>query len=459
MKQIYLLIFISIVSASMAQVQITQANMPSLNDTIRYTNASAGTFDFKQTGADYSWDYSKMGIINQDIYSFKSLLSAYPTLVLNGMPFGAFGYKVADSVGMGPVSFRNIYTFFEKKTSNWLGVGTAFSIPLGGNPVPVGAVYSDKDEIYTFPLKYNDRDSSTFQVVTPLGLSQFLNFGSFAQKGYRINTVEGWGKISTPYANNVSCLKVKSRIVEHDSLSLAIPSQQAINFGFPVTRVEYKWLSITEKIPLLEVTGTEIGGVFTPTIIRYRDHYRNPSASPLLPKVQFSIDKNSGRILKDTFTLVNQTTPAFGTSYLWTITPSSGVRFVRSSSNTSSNPVLVFDSAGLFSVTLKASNFAGSKDSTANNMITVSKNNSNALSDFQTSNTLFYPNPVQGSIHFYAQELVGNTCRIFDASGRMVSENLINSTLELDCKDLQKGLYTLVITDLHTLIYKQFIID
>ncbi len=456
MKQIYLLVLISVASVANSQIQITQANMPSLNDTIRYSNAGAGSFDFKATGVNYNWDFSALGMTNQDIYSFKSLLSAYPTLVLNGMPIGAFGYKVADSIGAGPLAFKNVYNFYEKKSTAWLGVGTAFSIPLMGNPVPVGAVYSDKDEIYTFPLKYNDQDSTTFHVTTPLGLSQSISFGSFTQKGYRINKVEGYGTISTPYASNISCIKVKSRIVENDSLALAIPLQPGINVGFPVIRVEYKWLSTTEKIPMLEVTGTELAGVFTPAVIRYRDKYRGPSQSPFAPKVKFSVDKNSGKTTKDTFTLINNTTPTIGTSYLWTISPSLGSRFVKSTGNTSVNPILVFDSAGVFSVNLKATNLAGSSDSTATNMITIIKDNS-SVQDISKDNILFYPNPVSGMLNFYAPELAGKTCRIFDVSGRLVSESLIDNTLALDCRTLDKGIYTLIISDHHTLIYKQFI--
>jgi hypothetical protein len=458
MKQIFVLLMCCVSSLSMAQIQISQAHMPSLGDTIRYTNASAGSFDFKATGANYNWDFTGLGYINQDIYSFKSLLSAYPTLILNGMPIGAFGYKITDSVVMGPIELRNIYNFYEKKTSGWLGVGTAFTMPLMGNPVPTGGVYSDKDEIFTFPLKYNDKDSTTFKVVTPLGISQSVSFGSFTQKGYRINKVEGWGKISTPYANAVSCIMVTSRIVEHDSIALAIPLQTPINFAFPAVRIEIKWLSTTEKIPLLEVSGTEIAGVFTPTFIRYRDKYRVSGSNPLLPKVKFTVDKNNGEIVIDTFSFTNNTTPVTGTTYLWTVTPSLGVRYVKSTSATSLNPVIVFDSSRIYSVNLKATNAFGSKDSTAPGMITITKDGQIGLQDLTTGNYLFYPNPVNNTLHLYDGSLEGKPCRIFDAAGKMVHESII-TTQQIDCSGLEKGIYTILISDQNTLIYKQFIKD
>jgi hypothetical protein len=458
MKQIYMLMLVSVSSVflSKAQIQITQANMPSLNDTIRYTNDIGGLSDYTVTGANHHWDFSSLGRASQDIYNFKSLLSAYPTLILNGMPLGAFGYKVTDSIGMGAVSFKNIYNFYEKKAAGWYGVGTAFSINFSGNPVPTGGVYSDKDEIYTFPLKFNDKDSTTFNVATPLGLSQSISFGKFMQKGYRINQVEGWGTITTPYAQNISCIKVKSRIVEHDSVSLAIPTQQPINIGFPTIRVEYKWLSNTEKIPMLEVIGTETGGVFTPTIVRYRDHFRG--TDPVSgPRPRFNIDKTKGQVSKDTFRLINLTQSPPTTSYLWTISPSKGVRFVANSSATSFNPVLVFDTTGVFSITLKATNTAGTKDTTAPNLVTITKDQT-SIGNIPLYQVNCFPNPVSGMVYFSDQAVQGKSYRIIDLCGRIISEGRIGTSPDLDCSMLETGVYTLIIQiNTSTLIHKQII--
>lgn len=263
-----LLALIGIVS-SHAQITITQANMPALNDTIRYSNSNSVTLDFSVTDSNYQWDFSSLKSLSQDVYKFQALTSTpYATLAFTGMPIGAIGYKIADSVGQGQSAIKNIYTFFEKKSSGWSAVGTGFT--LSALPFPAGGVYKDKDEIYTFPLKYLDKDSTTFEVKTPLG-NQFLQLGYYKQKGYRLNFVEGYGTITTPYASNIPCLKIKSLIVEIDSF--IIPSQN-ISFGFPNIRTEYKWLSLTEKIPMLEAIGTTVAGKFTPQQVRYRDYYR-----------------------------------------------------------------------------------------------------------------------------------------------------------------------------------------
>ncbi len=450
MKNLSLLICLFVGHISQAQIQISQANMPSINDTIRYSVSNSNTLNFAQTGANYTWDYSTLNRTSQDLYRFQALLSTpYATLAFTGMPAGAIGYKIADSIGTGQVAFKNIYNFYEKKSTGWSAVGTGFT--LSAIPFPAGGVYSDKDEIYTFPLKYNDQDSTTFEVTTPLGNALF-KLGTFKQKGYRINTVEGWGTITTPYGNNISCLKIKSRIVEIDSIKITTP---ATNLGFQANRVEYRWLSTTEKIPVLEVTGTTTNGTFTPNNIRYRDTYKATSGSPLLPKVKFTADKYSGKTTKDTFVLNNLSSPNFGLSYQWTITPSLGVRYVSGTSATSKTPRIIFDSAGVFTVKLQASNLAGSKDSTAVNMITISKDNQQSINASNHSNLSVYPIPSQDILYFNQAEFINLECRIFDLNGKLIQTSLIDNNLSINIKNLATGNYTVVVNYLNQVFYTQ----
>src|SRR5690606_11138981 len=155
----------------------------------------------------------------------------------NGLPLGSIGSKIADTIGIGQYSIMNLYQFFESKNNTWRIVGSGYTPSL--IPFPTGGVYKDPDEIYFFPLNYNDRDSSTFDVSTPLG-NQFLKIGYIRQFGYRITKAEGWGTISTPYAQNIACLKIKSEIYETDSVLVTTPP---LNAGITLKRVEYKWLS------------------------------------------------------------------------------------------------------------------------------------------------------------------------------------------------------------------------
>ncbi len=437
-----------------AQITITASNMPSIGDTIRYTTAPTGTFNFVKTGANYSWDYSTLGINSQTVDKYQALTSTpYSTLAFTGMPTGAIGVKIADSIGQGQAAFKNIYNFYEKRTnapSKWNAVGTGFTLSALG--LPAGGVYSDKDEIYSFPLNYNDKDSTTFAVKTLLGNILF-SLGYYKQKGYRINTVEGWGTITTPYGNNISCLKVKSYINEIDSLVIPTAS---LSVGFPNIKVEYKWLSTTEKIPVLEVVGTEVAGVFTPTTIKYRDHYRLAPVSPLTPKIKFTVDKASGKVAIDTFKFTNTTTPAFGTAYTWSVIPSTGVLFVKGTTPTTKNPYMVFANTGVYSIKLSATNQAGVKDSIATNMITIS--NGSGIKDVAKNNVFFYPNPTKNNIFFNTPAFENQLCRIFNTSGQLVFEQIIGKDLSIDCSNLALGVYNVIVIEGNTNIYQQQLI-
>ncbi|MBL7837788.1 MAG: T9SS type A sorting domain-containing protein [Bacteroidetes bacterium] len=455
MKRTLLSVLACISFSTYAQIQITQANMPSINDTIRYSVAIGSNLDFVKTGANFHWDYSGLGLASQDIYKFQALTSTpYATLAFTGMPFGAIGYKIADSIGAGQFAFKNLYNFFDKKSTGWRAVGTGYTLSV--LPLPAGGVYSDPDEVYSFPLNYNDEDSTTFAVTTILG-NQFLQLGTLKQKGYRLNFVEGWGTITTPYGSNINCLKIKSVVYEIDSLKISTP---AFNVGIPVTRVEYKWLSTTEKIPVLEVIGTELGGTFTPTQIRYRDNYRTSSGNNNNgPRVSFDADKYMGTEGKDTFYFINTTRPNIGNTYKWTFTPSKGVRFVGGTSSASARPIVVFDSAGVFTVKLEASNLGGTDDSTASNMITISKRDNNqSIAHLSSKGLTVYPNPVKDYIQLDVQLPAFTPYFIYDLSGKLLMVNHITEDNKtIDCTQLISGQYLLVIRTGDLILYTQII--
>ncbi|MFM9944809.1 MAG: T9SS type A sorting domain-containing protein [Bacteroidia bacterium] len=256
--------------SALCQISINATNMPSAGDTIRYSvvQNSAG-FDFKASGENKAWDFKNLKSTSQDIYQYKN--STTTPYVLN-FGFSALGLKLADSLGSGQMGLKDVYTFFKKSTTKWEAVGIGFQ--LSALPLPQAGKHTNSDEIYTFPLNFKDKDSTAFTLKVPIS-AVILPLGNYFQDGNRVNTVDGWGKISTPYQSDVECIRIKSVITETDSLAIAISGQAPINFAFPNNRVEYKWLSKTEKIPMLEVSGNVIGATFTPTIVRYRDNYRS----------------------------------------------------------------------------------------------------------------------------------------------------------------------------------------
>lgn len=348
-----LLVFLAGTDLADAQITITSADLPSANDTIRYSNANPiPGWPISQAGPNQVWDFSTLTATSQDVEWYRSSLQTPYAFFFLG--FNKYGRKIADSLGVGAFMFKDIYNFY-RKASNVIeveGIGLRFQ----GIPLP--AYYTDKDELYQFPLQFNDRDSSTFKFsITLPGL------GAYSQVGYRINEVEGWGSITTPFGT-FNCLKVKSRIVSKDSLNIG-------GFPIPFTRrtTEYKWLANGQKIPVLEISGIQTGNNFNPTTIKYRDISRDLAPISLTPLANFTATP--------TQTLVGSPVQLSNTSagpllaYEWSFSPSDPVIFEGDYSDTSKNPVVSFLEPGVYSVKLKASNFFGTNEKNRSDYITI----------------------------------------------------------------------------------------
>jgi PKD repeat protein len=103
--------------------------------------------------------------------------------------------------------------------------------------------------------------------------------------------------------------------------------------------------------------------------------------APVAPVANFSATPLFGTApLSVAFTDLSTNIP---TSWLWTISPMAGVTYT-SGTSASQNPVVSFANAGLYTITLQASNIAGSDDSTKVNYIVVDFCNSSALNTGDT---------------------------------------------------------------------------
>ena len=269
-KIVSLLILIAVYQSVSAQITITDADMPVVGDTLRYSFASptGSGITLSTTGAGVSWNYTFMPI-GQAVDTYQTALSVNPLYAFT-IGFSAYGYKVADSSPIpiplpGAPSIQQIYTFFEKRTSMPLGSrfqAEAFAAIIGGIPAPIN--YTTPDVWYFFPLSYTDHDSANFELNIALP-----GFGSIKQAGVRSTLVDGWGTITTPfYTTPANCIRVRSVIREIDSVQFG--SFPAI--GIPRTTVEYKWLVNGEHYPALWVTANMGPGGEMISNIRYRDH-------------------------------------------------------------------------------------------------------------------------------------------------------------------------------------------
>jgi len=432
MRKYFLLTQIILLSNFLVgQITINNTHMPISGDTLRYSSPQLPTINIATTGANATWDYTSLKANVQGLNAYKSYLQT-PYIFYTQFA-NSIGLKTSDTINLGILTITNVHTFYRNRTTGYTGEGTGFTT----SGIPLASDYSDPDMVFKFPLNFNQKDTDNFRVVTSLP-----TLGSLVQQGTRYNHVDGWGNISTPFIANQPCLRIFSDIREIDSLKTSF-----INFGFPVNRREIKWLTTTTKMPILEVSGSLLGSVFTPTEVRYRDSFRNIPNNTPLPRLNFSVNKKTGTKNIDTFSITNTTTPNTGVNFQWAVIPNK-VIFVRNTNAASRNPRFVSTDTGQYDIKLTATNAGGSKDSTALDAITITGPSN--IKIVQNSETIFLmPNPVSS---FIAINPINKSetisILIYDMQGKIILKDEFQGNKDLDVSFLTNGRYIIIANNL-----------
>jgi len=254
-----------------AQVVITSADMPNVNDEILLSvKGSLTNFKPALTGPNYSWDYTFLVADSQRTekivapgstgYPFIGFLSTYAIADPNPDPFPFI------LLGSAPT---NVYNFYKKQTSQ-LTINVQ-GMTTNGTPLPI--FLSPADVIYKFPLQYGNIDSSNSGYA-----STIPGLGYFKKSQKRTNIVDGWGELKTPYGT-FNTIRVKSTIEVTDSIH-----SDSLGFGLNIplpTKYEYKWLAQGSKLPILEIDATQaFGTIITVTKVSFQDSlWRDMSVS------------------------------------------------------------------------------------------------------------------------------------------------------------------------------------
>ncbi len=263
------LFFVSVflINSLSAQITITSADMPIVNDTIRLsvTNNIQGQ-NPALTGVNYVWDYSMLTASSQKIDTFFSVTStpvAYQFFFNNSILYSShkasFATRGQDFVMPPivpiPLSITEVFNFSKNSTSKFENVG--FGSKISGIPSSTRNMPIDIE--YVFPLNYNDSNfsSSKFLVSIP-------TLASYGQSMDRSSVVDGWGSLTTPLGT-FNVLRVKSVLAKVDTFYL-----DTLGFGTNFSRpeeIEYKWLANGKGLPVLKIVTT--AGIVTS--IQYQD--------------------------------------------------------------------------------------------------------------------------------------------------------------------------------------------
>jgi hypothetical protein len=252
-------LFLLTVAFPQSPISLGNSNMPGGGDTLRYSNAQLSSLgNYTQTGTNFTWNFSTLNPVSQGVRSFKMAFQTPYAFFFVGI--NEYGEKIADTLGAGPVTMTNYYNYYRKSSSPSAfladGVGITFS------SVPVPSYYSDKDELYNFPMTYPKYDSTTFKFTTSTNTNIPVKY---SKTGYRVTVVDGWGSVTTPYGTD-NCLRLVTTQYSKDTVRY-----NNFPFGWLNYQRSYQWLTTSSKIPFLEITGNLVGSNFTPTMARYRD--------------------------------------------------------------------------------------------------------------------------------------------------------------------------------------------
>ncbi len=452
MQSIFTILLFFCFSVAYTQIVITDDDMPSANDTLRYSDTvfdSLASVQLQIAGANATWNFIHLRPIRQDVKDFKrAIFTPYAFFFLG---FNQYGVKEFESIGIDPVKLEDVYQFYRRNRNDFRveGIGVKF------RGVPLPAYYTDEDELYQFPLAFGNQTSTKF--AFKVGLEQFG--ASYESAGTRKNHVDGWGTITTPFGT-FDCIRVVSIIESMDSVKVS-----GFAVGVPNMRKEYKWLTKRGKMPVMEISGVQVGERFVPILVRYRDIYRNPSTflESLAPTVDF-IANNLTPSTQDTVQFTSNSSEF--ALHAWQFNPTT-VSFVNGTSNNNRNPQVVFNAAGSYDVTLEVTNPVGRADTTRLRYINVSEVISN-VKNLETFGVHIFPNPANQALNL-SYELTAPTMvqiEMFDAQGKwirtleqatqMAGKYQVEYTLSSDVQ--QNGLFWLKFQLGKDILWRQIIV-
>jgi hypothetical protein len=234
------------------QITITENDMPQPDDLIHYNiTYPFGGVDYKETGDDFTWDFSALASFGQEADTFVTV-SSTPLLyqAVFNWPFWNPPASIAQRKGdftMIPGLTMNDYIDYFKNTNNSFNF-VGFGVTINNLPIPLK--FDNPEVVYKFPVT-----SSSIVDSSEAGFSQNIpDMGYFEVQRKRVNEVDGWGTLITPLGT-FQVLRLKSTVYAYDSIYIdSLSAGYAVN----IEEVEYKWLGNGYGRPLLKVTESNI---------------------------------------------------------------------------------------------------------------------------------------------------------------------------------------------------------
>jgi hypothetical protein len=259
--------------------QITQNDMPSAGDTMRFSVAAAAIgIEPGNGGTGTTWDFSDLQSASQFVDEFVSVSSTSFTYVaVFGLPFsGSFcdmarldnsAFQIPE-IPVINLTVEDVYNFYKSEADGFEQRG--FGASLNGFPIPIA--FSSGDVLVPLPLNPSTQQSNSYSFN-----ANIPTIGYYGRDAQRFNTVDGTGTLILP-SGTYETIRLRSELVYTDTVAL-----DALGFGFQLpelTETRYKWMAPGYGWPLLEITtlSDPFLGTETTSRVVYRDSPADPSS-------------------------------------------------------------------------------------------------------------------------------------------------------------------------------------
>jgi hypothetical protein len=275
LKNYFLAFLFTLSLTSFAQLTINSSDLPNGGEHILTSVAVLTSEDPTLTGPGYTWDFTSLtpSLQRYEIFDAAGTYTGYYNALYSpftGVPT-TYG-KVNFTASLLPIPGMTVtmaYDFFKKSSTSLKQVGLAYTL---NDSLPLPFEYTQADYVYNFPVNYGNVDSCNFKYsphhIIPAGTLPFYYGGT----GKRINEVDGWGTLTTPYGSYPT-LRIKSTVTQTDTVFL-----DSVTGGIALPRpvkIEYKWLTPGAKVPLLQIDANILFGASQITSIIYIDSLRS----------------------------------------------------------------------------------------------------------------------------------------------------------------------------------------
>ena len=263
-KVVFIFIFVfNLALISMSQITISSSSFPTAGHIITEQQGTefAGV-TVGNAGTNLTWDLTNLLMDSQT----KTGVVAASTLP---------GYSYFPTANLGFLSEDGNIEFYNASSSDVRVLG-GWGDPLGTGYIAIKLNPYVKG--LEFPSTYNTNFEGTYNYSITLPFTQQPPFDSIrvtASVNF-VNTIDGWGTVSTPVFSNVQCLRQKVREITTQQTYVHylvwVPAGSAVTD----TSYTYRWLSNAFDYTLAQIT-TDSAGTITSTnwLVSYLPGYLN----------------------------------------------------------------------------------------------------------------------------------------------------------------------------------------